>query len=145
MKNVKKPKKIEVVIDRSKWRTGAEGKYATGRGDTVLLNFEGSMCCLGFISSCYLKSKRKNSTAPIMDVGGPCEIGVFIPELNQKEDVFNNFEDTKLTSKAIVINDDEFTKPETKEKKLKELFKSSMYKLKFVGEFDTSLRDSDCD
>ncbi len=46
----------EVIIDRSKWRCGAERAYSLGdddeishgKGDTMLLNDEGYKCCLGF-------------------------------------------------------------------------------------------------
>lgn len=40
---------MKFVIDRSKWRCGHDGKHKLGKGDTLLLNFDGYMCCLGQI------------------------------------------------------------------------------------------------
>jgi transcription elongation factor Elf1 len=130
-----KSKKIEVVINRATWRTGGNSNKRTGKGDTRLLNDEGYMCCLGFISSCYLKTKKKNSKKTILNAYEPQCLNCLIPELNNKMDEYDQFFDTQLSDRAMKINDDIKLKPETKEKKIKELFKNSMYKLKFVGEF----------
>lgn len=130
-----KHKKIEVVIDRSKWRTGRESAKQTCNGVTQLLNKEGSMCCLGFITSCYLKSKRKASKNPILGAYSPGELNFLVPELTV-EDEIDGLLETPLCHKAIEINDSTKWEPETKEKKIKELFKNSQYKLKFIGKFN---------
>lgn len=38
----------KLIIDRSKWRTGADNQQATGLGPTLLRNNQGFKCCLGF-------------------------------------------------------------------------------------------------
>ena len=121
-----KTKKIEVVIDRSKWRTGYCGKNRTGEGDIRLLNNEGYKCCLGFICGRLKKG--------IKDFFAPNELDYVVKDLSHK-DIDGCIYDTDLTEKAIEINDNSDTTPQEKEKELKKLFKNSVYKLKFVGRF----------
>ena len=114
-------KKIEVVIKRSKWRTGYEGENKTGRGDTQLLNKQGFKCCLGFIC---LTVRPKTSKVSGLHNPFQCDFPV--------QDLKCGIYDTYLTTDAITINDDESTTQKQKEIALKKLFKYSCYKLKFV-------------
>lgn len=133
-KSVKKIEKIVIVIDRSRWRTGGnydevtDTKNLTGRGDTELCNNQGYYCCLGFIGKKFRKNK------PMAGCMEPNDCKFDIPELNKREEYSNYFKNTRLTIKAIEINDDWTTTVKQKEVKLKKLFKNTCYKLEFVGE-----------
>jgi hypothetical protein len=124
--------KIDVIIDRAKWRTGDKGENRTGEGTTALLNPEGYLCCLGFICKAYGCDDKE-----ILRSGEPCEVGQHIIDL---VDLFNEddekyFYNSDLTDAAININDNDETTPEEKELALLELFKDSSYNLSFVGDF----------
>lgn len=115
--------KKEIIIDRSKWRTGADSCNSTGTGSTLLLNDEGYKCCLGFVTQQATKKAIKNKLSP-------ASCGYNVPDLTI------NGANTTLTSEAMRINDSVKTTPEEKEKALKKLFKNnSRYKLKFVGKY----------
>lgn len=122
--------KIKVVIDRAKWRSGADGTYRTGTGRTMLLNEDGCMCCLGFIT------KTVCPNVEIFAVADPSSLVFSVPELNQplqcEETVFRYF-NTDLAEQAIEINDAGSIPSAEKEQKLIELFKDSIYALEFVG------------
>lgn len=125
--------KIDVVIDRSKWRTGGTGPNKTGYGPTQLLNTKGFMCCLGFIC--------KASGYSDEDIG--CSYSP--EELNDKEiqdlsfiekgDGLELYYNTALSNQAMQINDNKDLSPEEKELKILKLFENSSYNLSFVGEF----------
>lgn len=122
--------KIDVVIDRSKWRTGSFGQHQTGVGSTQLLNNEGYMCCLGFICG-VLGHDIKASYEPFC-------LSAEIPDLATEEGDWEDeikYCNTELADKAMVINDDPKTSPEEKELKVLELFEDSAYNLSFVGDF----------
>ena len=126
-------KKIEIVIARSKWRTGFYNGNSTGKGEVNLLNKEGYKCCLGFIASEFRPSNKR-----IKGICTPSECNFSIPDLNKyyekNEDEGDpaGFYDSDLTNNAIEINDDSDTTQKQKEVALKKLFKDSCYKLKFV-------------
>lgn len=124
-------KKIEVVIDRKRWRTGAEGKYATGKGITRLRNETGYKCCLGFIVKAVCP--RTTITGRLT----PEDTEKAIPGLSQQgtDESYVYFSNTELAAKAMEINDDGDTSPKEKEKLLRELFKPTVYRLKFVGKY----------
>lgn len=129
-KSSPKKEKIEVIIDRSKWKTGI-----CGLGATRLLNKEGFMCCLGFISKAVLRKRKKNSTKSIKNKSTPACVNVSIPDLNMpsnndlNKDIMIN---SPLSINAMCINDN-LDPIDIKEKELKKLFKNSIYKLKFIG------------
>lgn len=123
-------KKTEITIIRSKWRTGGdEGeKNATGKGLTCLVNKQGYSCCLGFVAKQFRPSNKK-----LLGKGLPEECDFLIPELNYAhKDDEKCLLDTELTNDAVAINDNENTTRRQKETALKNLFKDSCYKLKFV-------------
>lgn len=125
--------KIEVVIDRSKWRCGGTGfKNQVGNGDTQLCNSQGFYCCLGFIS----KKVRGNSKGKIVGLADPAQCKFDIPELIESRYFYDKTRkfNTHLANQAITINDNTNTTYKQKEKLLKALFKDTCYKLKFVGE-----------
>ena len=119
----------KIQIDRSKWRTGKDGKTKTGRGETALLNNEKYKCCLGFICE---------QVAPWEDIelmGEPDEIDEVIEGLTEEHDGLSPV-NSELTNQAMSVNDDEETTPQEKETKLTELFKESPYELIFTGEYE---------
>jgi hypothetical protein len=129
----KRVKKLyKVTIDRSKWRTGDEGPYATGKGPTQLRNIRGYKCCLGFICRVIKPSVK------ITECSYPYTTGCDIPELTVRKLYFTTGEQplnhTNLSRKAAAINDDEEMTLRQKEKALKALFKDSPIALEFVGE-----------
>jgi hypothetical protein len=141
-------KKIKVVIDRSKWRTGHESRHCTGRGDTKLLNTEGYMCCLGFCckASRVGVNRIQDRTRPRSIIEPPQTTGYLpqrvlklrglralldITEQNGKVTATCN----SFTDSAIAINDNSDTTPREKEKQLLELFKDSVFELEFTGEY----------
>jgi hypothetical protein len=117
-------KKKEIVINRAKWRTGKKGPFATGKGDTQLCNSSKFKCCLGFITIA--------NRVTCGDAIGPAGTLKLVPGLTE-EDTITGYGNTELSVEAIDINDDEATTLAQKEKQLKELFKDSPYKLKFIG------------
>lgn len=127
--------KVKVVIDRSKWRTGGNnGRFITGKGETMLLNDEGYMCCLGFVC------KTAN---PELDIKGhfyPRTLEDTVPGINVPDhiDYFKcKHKNTQLAHMAAAINDDTCEVRPTKEKEasLIKLFENSSYELEFVGEY----------
>lgn len=112
----------ELIIDRSKWRTGDNGPHKTGSGDTELLNKEGFMCCLGF--ECL---RLQLSEQDILDVGEPCDI-------KDESERWEEEHTSDFAEAAIDINDDSKSTLEEKEKKLIPLFKSEGINISFINE-----------
>lgn len=122
----------KIIIDRAKWRTGAEGRYATGTGDTQLLNEDGFMCCLGFFCNQSGIPKTK-----LLDNGDPEDIADKIQEkkLIKKIPILFNGSNTTITKAAIKINDSRTMRVSTKETKLKKLFKKVKVLFIFKGNY----------
>ena len=141
-------RKIKVVIDRSKWRTGGYGPYQTGDSGTSLLNEQGYMCCLGFCMNASKVAKKD-----LLDRIGPMST---LNSLRQDSDKITSilrsngvralvsptsggeskhFSSTPLTNKAMAINDAESTTTAEKEGKLLELFKDSVFDIEFTGSY----------
>lgn len=118
---------MEITIDCSKWRTGRWFEEATGKGETLLLNKEGYMCCLGFVTK-YLR--------PDIDISGKCGPACCqtdIPYLTQKDDDELEYITTDLSEQAMGINDGPMSFEE-KKRALSELFSTVGIYLKFEGE-----------
>ena len=126
-------------IDRSKWRSGNEGNYAIGLGNTFLLNEKGFMCCLGQVEkqlglsdenienkSWPCSTKRKN----ILSNYNPDCVEGYMP-LGMS---FDGYENTELSNIAMKINDDQELSVKKREKKLIALFKEYGHELEFYGE-----------
>lgn len=134
-KTYKQSEKKEIIIDRSKWRTGGwitkHNKNTTGCGDVALLNEEGNMCCLGFIS----RQQSKKSKEQYFNRAIPSELSFVVTGLSYRTKD-GSVLDTDLSDAAMDINDNTKTTYKQKEKELIELFnknKYSPYKLKFIG------------
>lgn len=127
---MKSEEKIEVVIDRSKWRTGDDSLtlLQTGDGETCLLNSEQFKCCLGFICEAAGVYERD------LYCCSPSQLLKVVPGLSQidEDDIIM---DSDLGLTAMQINDSNLH-PQIKEEKLLELFADSPYNLRFVGDYN---------
>jgi hypothetical protein len=136
-------RKIKVTIDRSKWRTGLNSTNQTGEGRTELLNKEGYMCCLGF---CMAASKvaKKN----LLDASAPSGcLNQFaidpnkamrssgVRALTEKSPTSPIFKNSEFAFDAMKINDSVRSTPKQKEEAILELFKDSVFDIKFTGEY----------
>lgn len=128
-------KKDYLIIDRAKWRTGAGGNFLTGKGNTLLLNDEGFMCCLGF--RCHQMGIPKN------DLLGICTPGSFslssrydIPDLIEEKPW--GWDNSSFVEDAVKINDDMFLTPEQREKAITEHFKKIGVTVEFKGRYKKS-------
>lgn len=136
-------RKIKVVIDRSKWRTGCDSENRTGEGYTELLNKEGYMCCLGFCMNASKVAKKdlRSRTNPASVVRRliKCDNHDKLNSIFRSNGVraltTPEGESTDLAGKAIGINDKMGTTPEEKEQKLLELFKDSVFDIEFTGSY----------
>lgn len=120
----------KLIINRSKWRTGGNGKYATGMGNTFLVNNAGFMCCLGFMCmemgveslSCY-------------EIGLPEDLEpidyIKIPLLVHPVAKSN----TKFTCDAIRINDDMDMSSQKREEELTKHFSNHGIQVEFINEY----------
>jgi len=115
--------KNKLILDYSKWRCGGNSVNKIGESGTEMLNEQGYMCCLGQFS---LQLNKEIEMKDIYGTFGPSKLKA-IPILNEPAQTIerigmNPFENSYISQKAIVINDDEHTTPEQKIELLKELF-----------------------
>lgn len=114
-------KKDYLIIDRSKWRTAT-----SGRGDTMLLNDEGYMCCLGF--RCHQMGIPEED---LLDISHPEDVFDWnIPDLVKKRGG-----DTAFTTSAININDDKCLTSKEREQELIEHFATKDIIVEFTGKY----------
>lgn len=118
-----------LIIDRSKWRSGDFSNNETGEGNTLLLNQEGYMCCLGF--RCHQMGIPKEN---LINIGSPWELSFDwdIPDLLDEHVNYNN---SDFTREAITINDDRFLTPSQREKKIKKHFATIGVTVEFTGKY----------
>jgi hypothetical protein len=131
----------QLIIDRSKWRTGGDidEKYQTGEGETRLLNAQGYMCCLGF----YLKDVAKLNKMILIEQAAPrWFIGL--------KEIYDNNDDVKLLVRkinddyylnsdfcqsAIHVNDDVNLPSDEREETLKTMFLEKGVEVSFINEY----------
>ena len=127
---------MNIVIDRSKWRTGGNKKHQTGEGVTKLHNMFGFMCCLGFACN--------QAGVPTYEIGeclyprnivGWSHSDKHLKALVDAGLLNSNREQTEFADRAAGINDNETTTVQTKERKLTELCKKHGHTIEFVGEY----------
>jgi hypothetical protein len=130
-------KKKSFVVDRSRWRSGRYGKYATGKlgvnglASTFLLDENGSMCCLGFVAQQCGVPKKALLEANAPRVLDWVHKATTTPALIQSD----GFTETSLTKTAIGINDNTKIDRKTREKRLKAVFKKHGYSIEFIGHY----------
>lgn len=119
-------KKI-LILDEATWRCGKDTSNPNnrrGKGSTRLENEEGFMCCLGQFSNQLKKGLNiKNNYYP-------ASTGKYIPFLTRKLKS-ELYVDTKLSRKAISINDNQDTSIFKKVKELRSLFATKGIKIVF--------------
>lgn len=115
----------EFTIDADIWRCGGYGRLRLGKGKTLLLNEQGSMCCLGQIceQSGIGKGALIGEDFPqhLSDSQHPK-----IPFLVHQEGAL-----TDLSREAMRVNDKQELSLRTRVQMLRELFKKNNIKLKF--------------
>ncbi len=107
-------KLIPVTIRRKNWLRGGKG--------SMLLNKNGSKCCLGFV--CTAMGVKANVMKGRL---GPGELKMYIPGLTTRS--HNNTESCDL---AMAINDDAYYPSIDREVKLKKIAKNMGYKFTFI-------------
>lgn len=122
----------QLIIDRSKWRTGGIA-YDETHGDTSLLNEKGNMCCLGF----YCLQIGEISKNEILEIALPEDLN----NVNVYDDAMlhlvnqDNLRNTLFTTKAIDINDAEELTNEEREKNIQEHFKQIDVDVVFINDY----------
>jgi hypothetical protein len=123
-KNHKTNNMKQFILDYSKWRCGRDSATnKLGEGYTRLLNQEGYMCCLGQ----YCEQEGVD-VALLKNKYAPQSLGIKIPLLTK-----DGFWETELSIKAMRINDNQFTTPDEKIEKLRELFAAQGVELKVIN------------
>ena len=131
-----KTNKMEIkqtfTIDCNTWRCGDNGKYKLGEGNTVLLNDEGFMCCLGQVAL-----QLDVHEADLLGKGEPDQLDIDIELLtiryNGDEEEEFIIANSELSSDAMRINDSTESTVSQKMKDLKELFNDNGYDLEFIN------------
>lgn len=116
----------KLILDFARWRSGNEGKYKVGEGNTKLLNKQGYSCCLGLFSAQLCEEKILPED--ILDKFTPAQLGKEIPLLTTT--IGSN---SRLAYKAMQINDNRRYKIETRIGKLQELFAKEGYVIEVVN------------
>ncbi len=113
------------TVRRKKWARGGKN------GRAELLNSDGNMCCLGF-AACQVSRKTHEQ---LLNCGKPSEVYLrksFLTDEYRPEPNWVDVSNNKLTQKAITINDSVKITDETREKRLKALFRKYGIIIKFV-------------
>ncbi len=118
----------QLIIDRSKWRTGGTS-FTEKVGPTQLLNREGYMCCLGF----YSLQIGNKTEEEILDMTCPYQVEdkTGIESLVS----LNNEVNSGFAHDAIEINDNDLISNEDREQRLIELFKGKEIEISFINEY----------
>ena len=143
-----------MVINRSKWVSAPCDDNCAYKGDSMLLNENGNMCCLGFLSlKRGLKKKEIDGCCSPKDVVSehvlhrkahptfPLDGSVYKEEIERLSKKLGDMLGKKTTSnsrwcnQAMRINDDCRLTLEEIEKKLIVHFKKIDINLKFVGKY----------
>ena len=124
----------QLIIDRSKWRTGGADFNET-HGDTNLLNGKGNMCCLGF----YCLQLGEMNEYEILGIGLPEDLDFHKDDIG--DNMFHlihedNFRNTVFTSEAIDINDAKLLTNEQREKAIEEHFKKIDVEVVFTNDYN---------
>lgn len=124
----------EVKIDRAKWRSGSEGQYSNGKGESCLLNEDGYRCCLGFAAQQLGGLSDKDLLNKLM----PVYLMREIPRLTVRDDGsgFLPYSNTEFSKEAANINDSSWIIREQRERSLTQLFAEAGIELTFYGEYE---------
>lgn len=114
------------VIDRATWRCGGTGPHRHGDGNTLLLNEQGDMCCLG-----HMALQSGCCEFEIESRGTP----LFVSRLSQDKLLSGVGDHSGFVDAAITINDNYTLSREEREEKLIELGKKYDVEISFTGEY----------
>ena len=122
----------QLIIDRSKWRTGGVELYDK-YGDTKILNDKGMMCCLGF----YCTQIGNKSKQEIFEIALPESLENYtgIEELITPLSDCREFTNNDFTESAIYINDSQDLSNEFREIQIHQHFKKINIDVKFTNEY----------
>lgn len=128
-----------LILDYSKWRcggnfSGSEGA-SLGKGYTALLNSKGFMCCLGQFSPQLVEGvDKKEFIKDMLGIPIPSRIKTkrIIPKLTWQKSS-GDLSLTKLSVKAIEINDGMLSTVEEKISQLRKLLKENELKLRVIN------------
>ena len=124
----------QLIIDRSKWRTGGSA-YDETHGYTQLLNEKGNMCCLGFyclqIGGIHKKDIYENAQPDELNSAAIIHNDEMLHLVVDEEHLMNSY----FTSRAIVINDDEELTNEEREIFIQEHFKQIDVEVVFTNDY----------
>lgn len=131
---------MRFTVDRSKWRFGDTADLGDGRGETLLLNSKGYMCCLGFCMK-----QLGYADDDLISYGSPFEVTdastPFTRRFEEEGKIVDTglSVDTVLSEEAMRINDDEDISNEERESELSNLFSKHGHEIEFVGEYPKRL------
>jgi hypothetical protein len=122
----------KLILDYSKWRCGGDGNSENklGTGFTGLCNRSGFLCCLGQFS---LQLNTDITEFDLIGQSEPQDLNVPI-ELLTTGGEYSFITISDLSGKAIKINDNMDTTPETKIELLKELFSPEGYEIEVINQ-----------
>lgn len=110
---------MKFTIDRKKWLRGDEDSLLLRKKDR-------KMCCLGiFLNECGMKKKD------LMGKGSPYSLDTPLPQ--QAQWLTNQWGNADLTRELMKVNDDDTICDNTREKKLRELFRKKNITVHFRG------------
>lgn len=121
-----------LVIDRSIWRCGSNGKFRHGEHATLLHNAKnGMMCCLGqaCLQSGVAKEKMGRTVSPFY-------VSQFLPKYSYLlEEYFGYKTESEFSNEAMKINDEEKLSRSGRELSLFLLGKRHRIWVRFTGSY----------
>ena len=124
----------KLIIDRSIWRTGDTGKYATGLGETRMQNDEGFHCCLGIYCKQLGIGSLLGKETPLEALNKTKEEDKS-PILLAKNVITERYDHTMFSKRAMNINDSYYLKREQREIAITKHFKTVGIEVEFQGEY----------
>lgn len=137
---------MKFILDYSKWRAGSDGENSVGEGYTRLLNSEGYKCCLGqFSEQCGVPEEN------LLDVDDPEDLfkcntlnsdggelhytlgEIPFTSIDNSTGVFRYRNNTVLSKKAMIINDDSKITTNQRIEELKELFEEHGHEIEVIN------------
>jgi hypothetical protein len=126
----------QLIIDRSKWRTGGASSNDVC-GLTQLLNIEGYMCCLGF----YAKQIGCLSDGEIRGVRTPDDLRIKSVNRRMRDLINEDNRNNHFTDEAMSLNDSDMLDDEEREREIKHHFKFIGVDVIFEGEYSNPVNE----
>lgn len=142
-KTTPKPKVKAFTVDRSTWINGQMKQIYENAGldrpNSMLLNDQGQMCCLGFYAqACGIPRNKLDGVASPESVNIGVEVALkrFGPIVESGAG-WSGFMNSELASDLMAANDKGAVSPKRREQRIARLFKKGGIKVKFIGEYPT--------